>query len=135
MKSNLNSPASTSHAVYGIKSGKAEDLRKVANYQKVIWICAIVYLAVTICYWAIPGKSADLILGILMPVLGIPGGIFTIIFAAKLRNIVLMIFLIIVGLCAFCPVVGFFPLMIASAIGAYILKKNGIRVGILGARM
>jgi hypothetical protein len=135
MTSNLNSPVSAIAIVYGLKSGKPEDLRKLARDQKVIWVCALAYLVVTVGYWASPVKSVDAALGILMPVLGIPGGIFTIMFATKLRNMFWVVLMVIMGLCAFCPVVGFFPLMIASAVAAYILKKNGIRVGILGADM
>jgi hypothetical protein len=131
----VNSPIPKIQMLHGLKSGKAEDLRKAARDQKVIWVCALIYLVITIGYWSSHIKNVDAVLGLVMPFVGVPGGVFTIMFATKLRNMFWVVLMVVIGLCAFCPVVGFFPLMIASAVGAYILKKNGIRVGILGARM
>src|SRR5271157_2138796 len=48
------SEATSIPAVVGVNSGKREDLRKIAMYQKGIMICILVNITMLICAFALP---------------------------------------------------------------------------------
>lgn len=123
--------------VVGVKSGKREDLRSVALYQKVIIICVLCYIVIFVAQTGLrvspqPGVPAGMILVLALVGLAIilTGVVFTFLLAIKVYNVAVGILL---GIGAMIPCVGLLVLLAVSNRATAILRENGIRVGFLGA--
>lgn len=117
--------------IVGIKSGNREDLRNVALYQKGIVVCILIYLIAVIGQFAIPPELRILVaLGVV--VAAIVGTVFVFLLAIKIYSTGVGV---VLGILTLIPCVGLVVLLIVNAKATRILKENGIKVGLLGAKL
>lgn len=124
------SPETPAEAV-GVLSGRREDLRSVAMYQKGILICILIYLIAVFFQFALPAELR-MVLSIGVLLVGLAGTIFVILLAMKVYNVVVGIFL---GILTFIPCIGLLVLLMVNGKATTILKQNGIKVGLMGANL
>lgn len=123
------SPQATEPAV-GVLSGARSDLRKVAEYQKGILICILVYLVGVLVQMAMP--PGTLPIGALMGLgAGLVGAVFVFLLAMKLYGALGGGLL---GLLTLVPLIGVFVLLVINGKATNVLRQNGIQVGLLGAK-
>jgi hypothetical protein len=113
----------------GVKSGSREDLKAVAQYQKGILVCILIYLVAVIGQFAIP-PNLRILVALSIVAVGIAGTVFVFLLAMKVYSTGLGIFL---GLLTVLPCVGLIVLLAVNGKATRILRENGIRVGLLGA--
>lgn len=123
----------------GVLSGRREDLRSIAIYQRGLIACIGMYLVTLILLVAIPaigGEAMPAILSMVvtgvMIVTGIVGAVFVILLAMKTDGI---IFGLILGVATIFPCLGLIILASINGRATRTLKRNGISVGFFGARM
>jgi hypothetical protein len=115
----------------GVRSGRREDLREIAFYQKAILICILLQMILIASRLALPpGIGVLASLGLLVTGLAAMG--FVIFLAVKVYSTALGILL---GLLAAIPCLGLLVLLMINAKATNILRENGIPVGLLGADM
>jgi hypothetical protein len=124
------SPA-TDARVVGVISGRREDLRSVAKYQKGILLCILAYLVLVGLSFVVPPEVRPMLALAIIPV-GITGTVFVFLLAIKVYSPVAGAAL---GILTLLPCIGIVVLLIINAKATDILKKNGIRVGLLGASL
>jgi hypothetical protein len=115
----------------GVKSGKVEDVRAVAVYQKVIQVCILLYLLVMFASIFTPPALQQFIGLALLPV-GLAGVVSVFLLSAKVYNTFLGLFLAILTL---IPCLGILILLIINGKATKVLRENGYKVGLLGARL
>mgnify|MGYP006908249900 CR=1 FL=1 len=121
-------PQSTAQAT-GVLSGSREDVRKVAQYQKGIIVCILIYLLAVMGQFAVP-PELRLFLGLGVFVLGIVGAVFVFLLAMKTYGTALGILL---GILSLVPCIGLIVLLVVNGKATNILRQNGIKVGLMGA--
>ena len=121
-------PSSAPSAI-GVISGNREDLRSVAKYQKGILVCILVYLIAVIGQFVLPAEIRGLV-GIPVLIAGIVGAVFVFLLAIKVYGTGLGI---VLGILSLIPCIGLIVLLIVNGKATNVLKKNGIKVGLLGA--
>ena len=124
----FEAPQSDSRAI-GVLSGKREDLRSVARYQKGVIVCILIYLLAMLCQFAIP-PELRMFLGIGVMFVGLTGAVFAFLLAIKTHGTGQGILL---GILCLVPCVGLLVLLIINSKATSVLKQNGIKVGLLGA--
>ncbi len=130
MSDNPYQSPQTEEPAVGVLSGARSDLRKVAEYQKGVLICILVYLAGVLVQIAMP--PAVLPIGALMGLgAGLVGAVFVFLLAMKLYGAVGGGLL---GLLTLVPLIGMFVLLVINGKATNVLRQNGIQVGLLGAR-
>ena len=122
----VDSPA---ERAVGVVSGNPEDLRSVADYQRGMLICILVYLLGAPFGMALPPEMKFLVA---LPILGaaIGGMVFVFLLACKVYNPLLGVLL---GILTLVPCLGLLMLLVVNGKATGILKANDIRVGLLGA--
>ena len=115
--------------VVGVVSGRREDLKSVAMYQKGILVCILVYLLMVVGQFLIP-ENLRIFLGLGFIALAIASTVFIFLLAIKVYNVGLGILL---GLLAMIPCIGLIVLLTVNGKATKILQQNGFRVGLLGA--
>ena len=124
------SPAAESQII-GLNSGRREDLRTVAQYQKGIIVCILIYLIALVGQFAIPAQLRLMIaLGVLA--LGLAGTVFVFLLAIKVYSTGVGVLL---GILTLVPCIGLIVLLVVNGKATGILKQNGIKVGLLGANL
>lgn len=124
------SPETISEA-FGVRSGRRDDVRSVARYQKGIIVCILIYLIGAVVQFALP-PEVRIILGLGIGVVGIVGMVYVVLLAIKVYNTALGILL---GLLTLIPCVGLIVLLLVNGTATAILRQNGIRVGLMGANL
>ncbi len=124
------SPTTPMEAI-GVVSGRREDLRSVAVYQKGILVCILVYLIAVFFQFALPPEIRPLV-GLGVAMVGLAGMVFVLLLAVKVYNVVLGILL---GILTLVPCIGLLVLLMVNGKATTILKQNGIKVGLLGANL
>ena len=124
----FEAPQSDSRVI-GILSGKREDLRSVARYQKGVIVCILIYLLAMFSQFAIP-PELRMFLGIGVMFVGLTGAVFAFLLAIKTHGTGQGILL---GILCLVPCVGLLVLLIINSKATSVLKQNGIKVGLLGA--
>lgn len=125
--------------VVGVNSGKREDLRKVAQYQKGIIYCILANLILFVVNIA-AGQAGDqgtvMFLGLAII------GVYLIVAIAQLAFIVLLATQvynlglgILFGVLSFVPCLGLILLLVVNQKATGVLQQNGIKVGLMGANM
>lgn len=125
--------------VVGVNSGKREDLRKVAQYQKGIIYCILANLILFVVNIA-AGQAGDqgtvMFLGLAII------GVYLIVAIAQLAFIVLLATQvynlglgILFGVLSFVPCLGLVLLLVVNQKATGVLQQNGIKVGLMGANM
>ena len=108
-----------------------EDLRSTATYQKGILLCIMAYILLVALQFAFP-PEARLFVGLAVIPISITATVFVFLLATKLYTTGLGILL---GILTLVPCVGLIVLLIINAKATAVLKRHGIRVGLLGANM
>jgi hypothetical protein len=129
MSDNPYQPPSAAAQVVGVKSGSREDLKSVAQFQKGILVCILIYLCAVVFQFALPAELR-LFLGLGIRVVGLAGTVFVFLLAIKVYSTGVGILL---GILTIIPCVGLIVLLIVNGKATAILKQNGIKVGLLGA--
>ncbi len=117
--------------VVGVKSGRHEDVRSVAVYQKGILVCILIYLFAVIGQFALPPESR-LILGLGIVLVGLTGLVFVFLLSTKVYHPAVGVLL---GILTLVPLVGLLVLLVVNDRATRILRQNGHRVGLLGAKL
>ncbi len=104
-------------------------LRRIADNQRIILICILAYLGAVICRFMVP-PSLQLPLMISVLALGVVAAVFlfklaTILFGTGVG--------VVLGILTLIPLVGLIVLLIINGQATAVLKRAGIRVGLLGA--
>lgn len=115
----------------GVLSGKREDLRRVAFYQKGILICILIYLGAVFGQFALP-QDVRLLLGLAVLGVGLTGAAFSFLLAMKTYGTGLGILL---GILCLVPLLGLLILLMINGKATTVLRQNGIKVGLLGANL
>lgn len=124
----------TVRPVVGIKSGRHEDLKRVASAQKAIIICVQLYL-LAIAVWVFVGKypmplAVRVAVAVGMAALAIGSMVLVVILCMRVYGISVGIFL---GILTMVPCLGLFILLMASTKATRVLRDNGYTVGFTGA--
>jgi hypothetical protein len=120
----------------GVRSGRKEDLRSVAVYQKGILVCILIsLLGVSFNIYALATKAAvppavSMAISALLLAVGLASAVFVILLAIKVYNLALGI---VLGLLSILPCIGLIVLLVVNGKATRILQSNGYRVGLLGA--
>lgn len=131
MSHNPYQPPAPEVRVFGVNSGRREDLRSVAIFQKAINVCILIYLIAVFSQFAIPWELRPILLVTVAAVI-LTGAVFVVLLALKVYPTAMGILLSILAL---VPLLGLLSLAIVNGKATQILRRNGIRVGLLGARM
>jgi len=108
-----------------------EDLRSTATYQKGILVCILAYILLVGFQFALP-PEARLFLALAAPAVVITATVFVFLLATKVYSTGLGVLL---GILTLIPCVGLIVLLIINGKATGVLKKHGIRVGLLGAKL
>jgi hypothetical protein len=115
--------------VVGVLSGRREDLRSVAKYQKGIIVCILIYLIAIFFQFALPVEMRTfLLVGIV--IVGVVGAACAVLLAMKVYGTFIGI---LQGVLIVIPVVGLLVLLLVNGKATKILRQNGVKVGLLGA--
>ncbi len=126
----FQSPQSNDTAV-GVLSGSMEDLRAVAFYQRGVIFCILGYFVAIAAQFALPAELVFLLgLGVLAVVLA--GAVFVFLLAIKVYGVGLGI---LFGILTLIPLIGLVVLLIINGKATKVLRQNGIKVGLLGAKV
>lgn len=131
MSENPYEPPVVVAEVVGVLSGKRVDLRSVAQCQKGIIVCILIYTLILIFQFAIPVEIRP-ILGLGIILVGLLGTVFVFMLAIRVYGTGTGIAL---GLLTLFPCIGLIVLLVVNGKATSILKENGIQVGLLGAKM
>lgn len=124
------SPATDSHVI-GVRSGSREDLRSVAQYQKGILVCILIYFLAVLSQFLVPAELQILIsIGVIL--VGLVGTVFVFLLAIKVYSTGVGVLL---GILALVPCIGLLVLLMVNNKATTILRQNGIKVGLLGANL
>jgi hypothetical protein len=107
------------------------ELRSIATYQKGILICILVYLIAVVARFALP-PELRLILTLGMLPVGIASTVFVFLLSTKIYSTGTGVLL---GILTLIPVIGLIVLLIINGKATAILRRHGIRVGLLGASL
>jgi len=145
----FQAPQSDDYAV-GVKSGRREDLKSVAVYQKGILICVLVILIAMLSQFLVPLP----VVGLLYLFAGLAGTVLIFLLAAKVNHVglavlralvavvpmlgfvgVMFVFGILPAAAAapFVPCAGVMVLLFVASRATTVLQQNGHKVGLLGA--
>jgi hypothetical protein len=121
------------------RTHKTADLRAMAWYQRVLIVCLVVQLLIWAGYIvAVTSRLArdngeGATLGLLWTAaVGLVGGVFVFLLGRKVYGPVAGV---ILGLLTVTPCVGLVVILVVNASATSALQSNGVRVGLLGARM
>ncbi len=124
------SPESVSEA-YGVRSGRREDVRSVAKYQKGILVCILAQLIGAVVQFALPPEVL-VFLAVGIFVVAIVGTVYVFLLAIKVYSTALGILL---GILTLIPCVGLIVLLLVNGKATTIIRQNGIKVCLLGANV
>ena len=125
------SPLSDLEPATGVLSGRPEDVRAVAVYQKGILVCILVNILAVIGQFVLPASFG------FVPTTGIIGAglvgvVLVFLLAVKVYGVLIGVLL---GLLTFLPCLGLLVLLIVNSKATAVLRQNGHRVGLLGANL
>jgi len=118
-------------AAVGVLSGRREDLKSVAKYQKGILVCILIYLIAVFCQMLIP-PEVRLFVALGGIVVSLVGTVFVFLLAIKVYGAPLGVLL---GILTLIPCVGLIVLLIVNGKATSVLRQNGIKVGLMGANL
>jgi len=101
----------------------------VAQYQKGILVCILIYVIGVIGQFAIPVEFR-IIIAIVILLDGLVGTVFVFLLSTKVYGIVIGVLL---GILALVPCIGLLVLLVVNGKATAILKQNQIKVGLMGA--
>ncbi len=101
----------------------------VAQYQKGILVCILIYLIAMVFQFALPPELRPII-GVGVLLVGLTGTVFVFLLAIRVYSTAVGVLL---GILTFIPCIGLLVLLMVNGKATGILKQNGIKVGLLGA--
>lgn len=107
------------------------DLREIAGRQRAIIMCILGYFCMIPIQFAIPEENRLYLALALIP-LGLTATVFVFMLATKLYG---QSTGIVYGVLTLIPCVGLIVLLIINQKATTVLKENGVRVGLLGAKL
>ena len=113
----------------GVLSGRREDVRAVAVYQKGILVCILLYLLVVVGAFVGPVRLR-LLIAIAVIVIELVGLVFVFLLSTKVYGTVAGVLL---GILTLVPCLGLLALLRVNAKATTVLRQNGHKVGLLGA--
>ncbi len=118
---------------FGVLSGKWEDVRRVAVYQKWLILCLLAQVLLLTAALE-PGLHPDLqaFLGLSVLPLGLASLVFVVLLALKVYGVKAGVLL---GVCVLIPCFSLFVLLAVNGKAISVLRWNGIRVGLFGAKL
>lgn len=125
------SPLADGAAVVGVLSGRREDVRSVAVYQKGILVCILFQILAYVAQVLVP-PELRLLTGLAIFGTSITGTVFVFLLAIKVYGAGLGV---VLGLLALIPCVGLIVLLIVNGKATNILQRNGCHVGLMGANL
>jgi hypothetical protein len=129
------SPLADLRPAVGVLSGEHRDVRAVAVYQKGILVCISAYLLLLlgqiVAHVVMPAPPL-LPVALLQLAAGLAGMVFVFLLSTKVFGIVLGILL---GILTVVPCLGLLVLLIINGKATSVLRQNGHRVGLMGARL
>lgn len=134
-------PVEVSQPVVGVLSGERADLHRVAIFQKgliySIAVSLLAYIGLVVLAATADGSPMSIrLIAVLMAmvlfVAGCAGTAFVFLLSVKVNGIV---WGLIMGLVSLVPCLGLLALLTVNEKGTKVLRANGIKVGLFGARM
>ncbi|MGD9720623.1 MAG: hypothetical protein AB7O59_16530 [Pirellulales bacterium] len=128
------SPATDARAI-GVRTGSRVELYNVARYQRAVLVCLLLQIMVGVASAMVPEDSAPVVsfvIGMALIAVGL-GGVVTVFLLAV--NVYETWVGAVVGLLALVPCLGLLVLLAVNAKATSILRRNGIKVGFLGANL
>ena len=107
-----------------------ERLRKIAGAQRGLMFCILAYLAAIPAQFLLPPELAIWI-GPVVAVAAVAGAVFVFLLALRVYGVALGI---ILSLLTLVPLLGLLILLVVNGKATSELKRNGIRIGLLGAK-
>jgi len=115
----------------GVKSGRREDVRSVARYQKGILVCILIYLIALVAQFVLP-PELRLVLGLSVVAVAITGLVFVFLLSTKVYSVPIGILL---GFLTLIPLIGLIVLLAVNGKATAILRQNGYHVGLMGVKL
>ena len=123
--------AKVMQAIGARRTRTRDDLKSIAKVQQGIIVCIMVYLASMACLWSLPPEIRPLVS---MVVVGV--WIVCAVFVFQLSSRVYSTSTgVVLGILTVVPCIGLVVLVTVNGKATEILKKNGIKVGLLGASL
>jgi hypothetical protein len=125
-------------AVVGIRSGRREDLRKVARCQKALLLCILANVlllvaAIFVGQGMSPGSTQQSLFTLVFGAYCVTAILQAIFLALLARHVYNLAIGIVLGLFALFMGLGLLILLMVNQKATKVLQDNGIRVGLLGA--
>ena len=117
----------------GVRSGQHRDVRSVAVYQKGILVCLLLYLLALVGQFVV--AVVPVLVFVLLPgifCVWLAGFVFVILLAMKVYSPGLGAFL---GILTLVPLLNLLILLMVNGKATSILRANGHRVGLMGAKL
>lgn len=118
--------------IVGIRSGRREDLKRVAQAQRVLLLCILAAVAAIVCAMFLPTPAAKQVAAVCYLISMIIATVFVFILAIRVYSTGVGV---LMGLLTLIPCIGLLTLLRMNHKATTILRDNGIRVGFLGADM
>ncbi len=131
MSQNPYQPPADAGTGIGVLSGSREDVRKVAIFQKGILVCILAQIILLICQVSVDPDMRPIV-GIVSLIAGLASSLFVFLLAMRVYGVGLGI---VFGLVCLVPCIGLLGLLIVNGKATAILRQNGIKVGLLGAKL
>jgi hypothetical protein len=122
----------------GVRSGRRDDLRSVAVYQKGMLVCILISLlglafnTIALATQAAVPPAVSMASRVMLPVVGLASAAFVGLLSIRVYNLALGV---VLGLLSFFPCIGLFVLLVVNGKANCILRSNGYRVGLMGAEL
>lgn len=117
--------------VVGVVSGKRDDLRAVAMYQKGVIVAILLYLAVIVAQFMLP-PQAIIFIGLAGFMAMLLGAASAILLSVKVYGPIVGL---LMGLLVLIPLLGLIVLLLINNRATRTMRDNDIEVGLFGARM
>ncbi|MCE9546636.1 MAG: hypothetical protein K8T25_14235 [Planctomycetia bacterium] len=115
----------------GIRSGEWSDLRKVARCQRGLIGCILLQLISLPLAWTLPEETAT-VFALTYFFVGMLSTVFVFLLAIRVYGVFSGI---VAGILVFLPCLGLLEMLALNGKATAILRSNGIRVGLMGAKM
>jgi hypothetical protein len=118
--------------IVGIRSGRREDLKRVAQAQKVIVLCILLAFVCIISVRLMPTLLGRQIAAVIYLATILVATVFMFILAIRVYSTAVGV---LMGVLTLIPCIGLLTLLRMNHKATTILRDNGIKVGLLGADM
>ena len=124
-------PVETGAVAPGVLSGSREDVRKVAVFQKGILVCILLQILLVISQFVVPPEMRS-IPAVASLLASLAGSVFVFLLAIRVYGMGMGI---LFGLVCLIPCIGLIGLLVVNGKATTVLRQNGIKVGLLGAKL